>query len=300
MQRKFCITAVCMMLMLSGCHRAESDAVPVSKQIAVVKESVTEPETEPATEAPTLSIAERAENFAVSESSHIYDECGAFSEQELETYDNYLEWLSDSRLLCTAVVLTEHLDGQTPELFAQSYYLTLFGEENPDGFLVLINNDTYQDIIYTAGTCQKWIAQSEIRSALAQATPALIEKRYADALERLLIVGENVPAFVFDRTDTLTAPEQMEFSQKAQQVYETSEKQCALLLISLPEKEPETIIKAWKEKINADVLLIIDAKRKMCRIEGTAPDSLTDEILNIWEEKSLPWGIRHFFEKIQN
>jgi len=288
-----------LMMLLTGCSEADTEIIPTAKQIQIVKESASEPETQPPAETPERSVQEQAELFAAAENTHIYDECHVCDEQEISVYNNYLDWVCKSRMISAAVVLTDHLDGQTPENFSKNSYLTLFGEDHPDGVLILINNDTYQDFIYPSGTCEKWLPQSEIRTTLAQATPALVEKRYADALEILLTPIGEIPAYVFDQTSTLTDAEQQEFSGKIQSIQDETGKQYAILLTSLPD-DPETLIHTWTENLGTDALLIIDPKKKQCRIAGDSPEHLTEEIVHVWEEQSLSWAIRKFFEKIHN
>lgn len=271
---------------LTGCSHP---AAPVSGQADIIRETVSE--TQPA----AASVRERAELLTDSANQHIYDEENLLTEQEIQLYTNYLDWIASSRLVNAFVVLTSNLDDNTPEQFAEIYYQSVYDASNPDGFLILINNDTNQDYIYTAGRCQQYLTQPAIDVSLSGATRDLIEGNYADALDRILLLGEKMPAYVIDRTGMLTEAEIQEFSQKIEIEAEVS---CAVILLSLPEgEEPDG--EAYQQKCHADILLFVDPEKKSCRIAGNVPEQLESEILQIWEEQSLPWAIRSFIEKIE-
>lgn len=169
-------------LFLTGCHKSEP--VPVSGQISAVKETETEP----------LSIEERASLFKTSENQHIYDECAVLTEEEFTLHNDYLEWIASTRLVNAFLVVTDNLNGSTPEQFAVQYYQAVSNAQNPDGFLVLINNDTNQDYIFTSGTCQDYMPQADISVLLSGASRDLIEGNYTDALNRILPLAEQIPA----------------------------------------------------------------------------------------------------------
>ena len=167
--------------LLTGCHKSE----PVSGQISAVKETIAE--TEP------LSIEERASLFRNSENQHIYDECSALTEDSLSLHNAYLEWIASSRLINAFLVITDNLNGLTPEQFAVQYYQAAADAENPDGFLVLLNNDTNQDYIFTSGICQEYMTQEDISVLLSGASRDLIDGNYTDALNRILPLAEQIP-----------------------------------------------------------------------------------------------------------
>lgn len=183
MHKIFCMLA--MLLCLTGCSNKE-DALPVSEQVEVVKEIQTE------TQVPTISVAERAELLRA-ENLYIHDEDALLSETEFELYNGYLDSLQESHGINAVVVITSHLDGNAPADFAKAYYQALFGDTETNGFLLLINNDSNQDVYYLSGTCRQDISDEEIHALLVKATPCLVEERYADALEILLSFRETLP-----------------------------------------------------------------------------------------------------------
>lgn len=167
---------------LAACS-GETDSVAASGM-----ESVTE--TVSATEAvsETVSFAERVAALRESDTDRIFDDCGVLTAEEESACNKYAAWLEETYGIQAAVVLTEQLDGASADSFAAVYYDTLYG--SADGFLVLINNDTNEDRVYTVGACRASLTEEAIALALAQSTPALVRGEYASAVERLLQLGE--------------------------------------------------------------------------------------------------------------
>ncbi|MBR1530277.1 MAG: TPM domain-containing protein [Oscillospiraceae bacterium] len=294
MQKFLCLFLISAVLM-TGCQK--QDTVPVSGKLEIIKESAAVTEPEPETEPETHSIEERAEYFSVPEHPYLFDECGGLSEKEAELHNAYLEWLSVSRLMNAFVVITDHLNGSSPEQFAAEYYKTVADPELPDGFLVLINNDTNRDYIFTAGTCSTYLPQTQAAVLLSGATYDLIEADYADALEKILPEFEKIPAYVCDRTGTLTEAELQEFSDKIQTIQKEKELQCAVILLPFPaEGEPDTDF--YLKKFSCDAVLLLDPAKKLCRTAGDDLKFQDSEIIQVWEKQSLPWAVRFFLENI--
>lgn len=198
--KRLILVSAAIALFLTGCgskSRQQDISLPDNAAEATVP---AETET-----TPPRPIAERAAELQSAGDTHIFDEQGVLSDEEKEQYNNYLEWLANIRQIRAAAVITNQLGGKTPEDFSAEYYHTLFGTA-PNGFLLLINNDTNRDYVYCEGACKTYISSD---LAIAKATPYLIEQKYADALEILLPVGEMVPDRVLDRCGALT-PEQVE------------------------------------------------------------------------------------------
>ncbi len=110
---------------------AEDLTEPQPEEFEIDPDSL--PEEEPETAPPETippSIIERIASVQHTENTHIFDDEGLFSQEVTEKYNDYLEWLSVSRQISTAVVITTHLDGVTPEEFAKGYYQTLHGKES--------------------------------------------------------------------------------------------------------------------------------------------------------------------------
>ena len=223
--------ALALVLLLTGCGAKQKNdpalaTEPVSETLTVVTEAAT---------APPRPIAERAASLQAAGDTYIYDELGVLTDEEKKQYNDYLGWLCSSRQVKAAAVLTGQLGGASPEDFAKRYFETLYGAHET-GFLVLINNDTNRDCIYRAGSCAALLSGTD--TAIAKATPCLVEERYADALEILLPAGESLSDRIFDRCGALTA----EQVQTLDALAKTAEnKVCVLLTDALPgETPPET------------------------------------------------------------
>ncbi len=206
MKRKM-IAVLALALVLTGCGRAKHIAPDTSlpdnaAEATVPAEDTTAPR----------PVSERAETLIEAGDTYVFDELGVLTEEERGKFDSYLAWLSDQRQMNAAAVITDSLGGETPEVFAQEYYRTLFDADST-GFLLLINNDTGKDIFYCEGACKQFLADPSLQ--ISQATPLLVEGNYADALEILLPVGEVMPDRVLDRANALTEEQALVLCERA-------------------------------------------------------------------------------------
>ena len=223
------VIAALVLLLLTGCgaknRNIKGSTEPVTEErfVSVTENTTTAPR----------PIAERAAELQSADGTYIYDEQGVLTEEEQQQYNDYLGYLSRSRQVCAALVITDSLGGVSPEAFAQSYYAAVCGTEE-SGFLILVNNDTSEDYIYCTGACVQLLRKTD--EVIAQATPALVERRYADALEILLRIGEQLSDRIFDRGNVLTADEMTTLDALAGS---QEEGRCVLLLRGLPGTETE-------------------------------------------------------------
>ncbi len=222
-----CLALLC----LTGCSKTDSSSVPEETQPETAAETAGETEAPTETEpAPVRDIAARAASLRKAGDTYVFDECGVLDGETVKTYNNYLGWLAETRLLCTTVVLTDDLNGSSPEAFAQTYYQTLWGT-GTSGFLVLINNDTGQDCIYREGVVSSYVDDAAVSLAIAQASPALVEGRYADALEIFLPLGERIPDRILERSGTLSPEQVQALTTKADAL---PKKYCVYFAASIP------------------------------------------------------------------
>lgn len=293
-------------LLLTACTAAQPETEPVNvspeETFAETAAEVpaTMPETTPEEITETETAAESQEPQQYSGEPHVFDECGVLDAAALAHYNAYLEELADSRLICTAAVITDSLGGAKPESYAQNYYRNLYGTES--GFLVLVNNDTGQDVIYREGVCSTYITDTAL--PIAQATPHLVEGDYAGALDILLKPGENLPEYIYDRTGSLSAEQMQTLLETAQTIKKRS---CLLLTKETPspeeEQTPEQALAAYAEEIRsrlgAETLLVADTQEKRCVIAGKPPELLASEVQEVWGTQGLFDALVYYYEGLR-
>ncbi len=185
--RKAIMPLLALALLLSGC-RAPKQQPELTEATGAATEPETEAETEVPTEAPTLDFDERITALGeLHETAVVLDEHGHLSGDAIAQYQASLQAAADSQEICAALVITDTLAGYTPERFASKYYAALFGEDAP-GFLLLINNETGQDLYYYAGNVT--VTDTDLR--LARASRSLADGDFTAALDVLLPSAEDV------------------------------------------------------------------------------------------------------------
>ena len=91
---------------------------------------------------------------AAQEVSCISDPGHLLTQEENAQLSAAIEELSARQMIRAALVLTQDLGGSTPEAYAAAQYAAMCGAGN-DGFLVLVNDATGQDLIYTEGIAHR-------------------------------------------------------------------------------------------------------------------------------------------------
>ena len=262
-----------------------------SEEIATIEEAETIPPT----------IIERIQSFKNDGNIHIFDDEHLFSEEVTQKYNDYLEWLSVTRQISTAVVITTHLDGVSPAEFAKGYYQTLYGK-NSSGFLVLINNDTGKDFIYRQGVCST--DMKDPTPEIFRATPFLVESNYSAALEILLTIGEQIPEFVFDRANAIKTNERIALSQKAKETGHTYD--VIMIKLSKPaegvsvEEQLNSFAEEKRKQLNAELLLLMDTSSQKCVIAGKSPEGLASEIQKLWKNKNIFDAAVLYYDKLKS
>lgn len=295
------------LLLLTGCgipmHAPAASSVPEPAETAAQDEDSAVGETAetiPQATAAPQSLAERLKGIRTDKTAVLTDECGVLSGDDAANYLTQLQGLSDSRLLCTAVLITDSISGETPERFAARYYHALFGS-GTSGFLLLINNDTGVDVFHREGACEVYLTDTDLR--IAQATPFLVEGNYPAAFDMLLPAAEAVPELVFDRSGALEDGQRQALLAKAQ---ETSR---AMLLTDhapQPAKDEEAaeVLAAYAEELRvrtgAETLLVGDVPHKRFAAAGDVPETLTEEMQTIWDEKSLYEALELYYSSPEN
>lgn len=280
------LLALC--LCLTACGKGKTDADPeptaVTETTAVqsTQPSVPEAEAEAETDAPA------------SETGAVYDEAGVLTPEVIRQIDEQLTALSVRHRIRMAVVTTADLGGETPSAFAKAYFRSLYGKK-ASGMLVLINNDTLEDYIYTTGTCSDYLSGAEKNLAIAAATPDLVEGKYTSAVTSLLTLCEQLPSHVFDDSDTLSKAQIAAIEEAAQGC---GGRVCVVLTAaalseettqeSAPEDAAQRALQRAAEEhlqaLGADTVLLLHTAEKSCAIAGAGEDTaLCEELQGILE-----------------
>jgi uncharacterized membrane protein YgcG len=198
MRKFFCIFLI-FAACFTGCHKTneESETIPVANDAGIMDAPETMPDlqtsSEPEMQTETLSIAERVSCLNSISNQHICDECHVLSEEEFQNQNEILEEFASSRNLNVFLVITDHLDGNTPQQFAETCYQAAVEEEYSGGMLILLNNDTNQDYIYLTGSCPAYITQVQIDAVLSGASYDLINQNYINALNLIYTLFDEIP-----------------------------------------------------------------------------------------------------------
>ena len=131
----------------------------------------------------------------------VYDDDVILTSAEYDSLNSYTAWFSKTFKMSAAVVLTGDIGDATPDEYAESFY-----KENlsGDGMLILLNNDTNEDVILRKGLPSKYISDQEIQMLLAEISPMLALGDYVSAAETVFESAElSLPEYFTDRAGTL-------------------------------------------------------------------------------------------------
>ena len=172
----FIISLACMMT--AGCSSAGS-----GKQDADTAETTSQPFTERA--------------VSSTDGTYIYDKAGLLSTEDMKACNDYAGWLYNNKLINAAVVTVNDLEGRSPYDYAAEQFGEIY-EGKGSGLLVLINNDTNEDVVYRTGSCLANISDKAVYNAVYWSTKEIIGDSYRRGIMRLLQLGELCPSHIID------------------------------------------------------------------------------------------------------
>ena len=187
--------------LLCGCGQISIEQQKYSTQTeslstAETSDTATLPTTQPPTEPPYQTVTPSAEKF-------VYDYADVLTEDEENECSEYARYLYSAYLVNTAVVTSEKIGDYSPYEYAQYAYDQIY-QGRGSGLLILINNDSFNDYIYTTGNCKKFIPKDSIKIAFSLATRDIVEENYKSAVMRMLSTGELCPPHVFDNAEVFS------------------------------------------------------------------------------------------------
>lgn len=181
---------------LCGCSsnskvgKDEASEAPSSESIAQTEEASAEPTTVPVVKA--------------AEGTFVYDNAKILSEDELKECNNYVAWLYEDRLINAAVITTNDLGEKTPWDYANEAYEEIYSGGG-SGLILLINNDTSNDLLLKTGSCESFISDDDENLEFYSATKEIVADDYKNAVLRLMKLGEKCPEHIFDNAGTFSA-----------------------------------------------------------------------------------------------
>lgn len=295
-----------MCLTSCGTEPAESKAetTTAAESSTQQQESAAAAEEPTAPEAEASSAAERAAVLAAQQGVYVSDETGTLTKDELKTLNETAAAFSGIK--CAAVI-TAHLGGASPDAFAAEYYAALFGEDST-GFLILVNNETGKDRVYTSGSCSLYLEQEAIDLAVAKATPQLVTGDYAPALEQLFQLAAMMPDTIYDHSGILSREQYDNFLAIAEEAMQKTDGQYSVLLVDTVTWQTENSIQiyadAQRKELTADGLLVVDVQDKICAVSGdfSGAATMTAELNAVLQDAaSLPVtaAVTAYYEKVK-
>lgn len=131
--------------------------------------------------------------FSVSVSAKRYDEGKVFvsdkesylSDSEFDDIVDTAEKLSDKTGYNVGIIITDDIGSKSPVAFSDDAYMDVF-TKNSDGFMILLNNDTYEDHISTAGNAILMYSDARLMNTLDSAGSYLKEEDFYSAIKVML------------------------------------------------------------------------------------------------------------------
>jgi len=131
--------------------------------------------------------------FSVTVSAKRYDEEKVFvsdkegylSDSKFDDIVDTAESLSDKTGYNVGIIITDDIGSKSPMAFSDDAYMDVF-TKNSDGFMILLNNDTYEDHISTAGNAILMYSDARLNNVLDSAGSYLKEEDFYSALKVML------------------------------------------------------------------------------------------------------------------
>lgn len=215
------------------------------------------------------------------EGNYVYDKAGVLDADAISVCNNYSELLFEKYLINAAIVTVSDLGGTSPYSYAEKAYEDIYKGQG-SGLLLLINNDTNNDILYKTGSCEKYIDETSEKQAFFDATKDIISGDYKTAAMRLMKLGEKCPQHIFDNAGLLS-PEQL---QEFEKMLSGADKDISIICTTnSTEKTNEDILKEYYERHCHDgkgyMLLLDTASNKVIAYsKEQLPDKLNSALEN--------------------
>lgn len=182
--------------MVTGCEDVKDKAADNSAEESKVVEVTV-------AEEPTLPERDRT---ADTDSEYVTDDEKILSPDDYSAINEYAAWFSRTFKINACVRITPDIGEKSPKEYADDYYKKKYGDSA--GIMLLINNDTGEDIFLRKGTPSKFISDSDVEMLIAEISPLLVTENYRDAVNKAFELAElSLPEYAVDLTGKMTAEE---------------------------------------------------------------------------------------------
>lgn len=263
------------MLLAAGCTKADAES-------SKAEETTTAAVTTEATTVTTIVTEEtvppdRDRTDVDVETEHILDDAGVLDAAVHDTLNVRAAWLAKTFRLRVCVVIADTLEGMKPADYAAHCFSELYPKAD-NGILLLINNESGEDCVYTKGTAKQHMAGlSEM--ICARIAKDLAGGDYQTAVEYVFSQIELAcPEHIFDECGALTAEEVKDLEAQADRL--TADGRPVFVILTDGTVSAEDAQKLLAEIGNAEsaALLMINPNEEM--IAASLSGELRDAVSN--------------------
>ncbi len=197
------------------------------------------------------------------EGTYVFDKAGLLSLEDTKACNDYAGWLYNAKLINTAVITVNELGDKSPYDYAADAFADIY-EAKGSCLIILINNDTNEDVVYKTGTCLTNIGEKAQENAVYWSTKEIMKGDYRKGIMRLLQLGELCPDHITDNVQLF----EYEQSKALEKALSSCKEDITLLVSKNNSTTPnEDILKTYYKRKYIDksgIMLMLDTKsRKM-------------------------------------
>lgn len=293
-----------MLASLSSCSKGDSDvdSAATTAVTTTTAPAPTEPAAEP-TEAPTAPAS------PVVDTQHVFDLTGSLPTPDSDQINALAASISKTYNLHIGVVVANDLGGAAPADFAAAQYNEKYGE-NTGGMLLLINNGSGEDYIYTSGSCALYLTEDVRRQLLAEMSPLLVTGKTLDAVNLVFAkIQALCPTHFFDEVSCIPPLDANDLNGQAKLVTDAHpDTQLAVLLSKAASQElaDQRCKELYDE--NAAALLVIHPETGAFFLSvngalsdtlgGTASGALLDKVSAAYANSGVYGAAKRFYLEI--
>lgn len=266
-------------LCTTGCTK--EDAVPAAESSAETTASTAGTTTAAETTVTEATIPPDRDRTDVDvETEHILDDAGVLEAAVKDAMNVRAAWLAKTLRMRVCVVISDALGEASPADYAADCFAELYPKAD-NGVLVLINNESGSDHIYTKGTAKRYLAaQTEL--ILSRIAKDLAAGQYEPAMEYVFAQIELAcPEHIFDEIGALTTEEVTELETQADQLAEADRRAYIIVTDGTVSSEDAQELLAEIAGSESAALLMMnpDEEQIAAALSGSLRDSVSNTAL---------------------